>query len=474
LLHWSQADLAKHAAVAVSTIADFEKGQRVPIANNISAIREALEGAGVWFTPNGASLGASLYLMSEDNAADLVLQYTPQGVSAVQDVLSAFGDVHGEAVSIAAVQSATPALKKALADLVTKHGGTSPQIHRLKKFVSALRDEEHFLVLPERPASTGQNLACEQLLHGLNHPDAADDRDGAQALFGTLLERYDMSLPRTDRQTMIRSKHRDHRKCRFCGRTASDGATFKQVAHAIPTALGNDFLKLADECDDCNGHFGRQTEPSLVAMLDIQRAFLGIQGRGKNDGRPELRFAEGKIFHDGKRLNILSKDVSKVDDTGIISVGLGKGSPIVPVDVYRALVKIVLSVVDEEDLAHLTKTVEWLRYGKHADQRLPTVAAALVELPPNPSAQITVYRRKDVQAQLPHLVGEFRLGPYLYAFAIPFSDRDSWDLVGFFDDAEFRDTFKHYAGVKRWSQHDLNGREKVWVSPQIRLVPRQK
>lgn len=328
-------------------------------------------------------------------------------------------------------------------------------------------------MLPGRPASTAEKLACEQLLHRRNHPNAIDDGDGTQALFGTLLERYDMSSPRTDRQTVIRSKHSDQKKCRFCNKTPSDGATFNQVAHAIPTALGNDFLKLADECDDCNSHFGKSTEPSLIAMLDIQRAFLGIQGRGKNDGRPELRFAEGKIFHDGKRLNIESKGVTK-DGADTISVELGKGPPIVPVDAYRALVKIVLSVVEEEDLAHLGKTIDWLRYGNHADHKLPTVAAALVGLPPNPSAQITVYRRKDEQSRLPHIVGEFRLGPYLYAFTIPFSDRDSWDLVGFFDDAEFRDTFKHYTGVERWSQQDWNGRNKVWLSPQIRLVPRSK
>jgi transcriptional regulator with XRE-family HTH domain len=474
LLQWSQGDLAKYADVAVSTIADFEKGLRIPIANNLAAIREALANAGVRFTPEGASVGVALFLMSESNSADLVLQYTEKGVTAVKDVLSVFGDIAEGAVSIAAVQAATPALKMALNDLVAKHASTTPPIHRLRKFVSVLRDDEHFLVLPGRPASTAEKLACEQLLHRLNNPDEADEADGVKALFGALLERYDMSSPRTDRHTVIRSRHRRERKCRFCRRTALEGATFDQVAHAIPTALGNDFLKLADECDDCNGYFGKETEPSLVAFLDIQRAFLGIQGRGKNDGRPELEFAEGKVFHDGKRLNIHSKDVSKEDETGAISVGLGKGRPIVPAAVYRALVKIALSVVDEDDLAHLSRTVDWVRYGKHPDQKLPAVAAAIAELPPNPSAQITVYRRKTAQSRLPHFVGEFRLGPYLYVFAVPLSDCDSWDLIGFFDDAEFRETFKHYTSVTRWNQQDLNGREKVWLSPQIKLVPRQK
>jgi transcriptional regulator with XRE-family HTH domain len=48
-LGWSQADLAGHAHVGLSTIKDFENGNRTPIANNLAAIRQALEGVGVEF-----------------------------------------------------------------------------------------------------------------------------------------------------------------------------------------------------------------------------------------------------------------------------------------------------------------------------------------------------------------------------------------------------------------------------------------
>ncbi|KAA3451610.1 XRE family transcriptional regulator [Mesorhizobium sp. SARCC-RB16n] len=60
LLAWSQQDLAKQAGVATSTVADFERGQRNPVANNAQAIRTALEGAGIRFLPTGAVIGPAV------------------------------------------------------------------------------------------------------------------------------------------------------------------------------------------------------------------------------------------------------------------------------------------------------------------------------------------------------------------------------------------------------------------------------
>jgi transcriptional regulator with XRE-family HTH domain len=61
MLGWSQGALAKAAAVSRTTVVDFERGTRIPHRNNLTAIRHALEVAGIEFIPeNGGGAGVRL------------------------------------------------------------------------------------------------------------------------------------------------------------------------------------------------------------------------------------------------------------------------------------------------------------------------------------------------------------------------------------------------------------------------------
>jgi transcriptional regulator with XRE-family HTH domain len=62
LVAWSQDQLAARAGVGNSTVRDFEKGRRVPIDDNLAAIRRALEEAGVEFIPAKGGRGVGVRL----------------------------------------------------------------------------------------------------------------------------------------------------------------------------------------------------------------------------------------------------------------------------------------------------------------------------------------------------------------------------------------------------------------------------
>ena len=61
LLGWSQSDLSEGSKTATKTVADFERGARVPYPRTLEDIREALETAGVEFIDeNGGGPGVRL------------------------------------------------------------------------------------------------------------------------------------------------------------------------------------------------------------------------------------------------------------------------------------------------------------------------------------------------------------------------------------------------------------------------------
>jgi transcriptional regulator with XRE-family HTH domain len=61
MLEWSQERLAEAAGISRPTIKDFERGARTPHPNNVTAIRTALETAGVEFiAENGGGAGVRL------------------------------------------------------------------------------------------------------------------------------------------------------------------------------------------------------------------------------------------------------------------------------------------------------------------------------------------------------------------------------------------------------------------------------
>jgi transcriptional regulator with XRE-family HTH domain len=70
MLGWSQDDLAKAAFVGRQTVADFERGARMPIANNLASMRQAFERAGIEFLFRDDGAETAIFLRHKPNFSD--------------------------------------------------------------------------------------------------------------------------------------------------------------------------------------------------------------------------------------------------------------------------------------------------------------------------------------------------------------------------------------------------------------------
>lgn len=114
-LGWSQDNLAKVAGVALSTIRDFERGDREPMLQNIEAIQHALEDGGIQFESGAHSLRGIKYdprIREEDVYVPILrlLNDSPEGFMKTSDLIRALEKMmnpHGEDAEILSGRSDT-------------------------------------------------------------------------------------------------------------------------------------------------------------------------------------------------------------------------------------------------------------------------------------------------------------------------------------------------------------------------------
>jgi hypothetical protein len=153
----------------------------------------------------------------------------------------------------------------------------------------------------------------------------------------------------------------ESRQCRFCGKTSSE-TSFRNVAHAIPESLGNKRLISLEECDECNTYFSKELDDSLAKYLQPYRTLFFIKGKKgppsykTDDKTARIDPVDGRLRISGEEEKVFSKG-----QNGDLEMFLHR-QPYRPLSVFKAFVKIALSILpSEEDIETLTPVKRWIR-----------------------------------------------------------------------------------------------------------------
>lgn len=421
----------------------------------------------------------SICFMTDGDGFVIDLQPANDETGAVYlELLTCFGDMKENCLNISSEQKVTKELKSKVADFVDRYAGTHPVLNRLKSKIINLSSDEYFLVLQSMPTDTSEKLKLETYISTLNEVGSTEKLKSKfeekmkvlDDFSGGVTSKYNLGIPRTDRRTIIGNAKKENRCCRFCNKVMKDGATFKKVAHAIPEGLGNKNIILGDECDDCNEFFGKNVEPSLIEHLDIYRVFLGVKGKS---GTPKIKYKNGQMQVEDNMPVVASQNIEKVSDKEI-KVHLESSKKFTPAKLYKALCKITLSTIDEEHIADLKQTVEWMTRDDNQELCLPKVAVNVIHNGFSKAPQVVNYVRKVDDTDIPHVVSEFRIGSFVYVYIIPFSEKDTANFADSKNYQTFWDTFKHYRMASGWRFDCLDSVKEVSINETIRLVQSEK
>lgn len=215
----------------------------------------------------------------------------------------------------------------------------------------------------------------------------------------------------------------DSKNCRFCD-NEKDSSKFSNDSHAIPQFLGNKQLILTDECDDCNKFFSEILEDHLDKFTKPYRVFAIIKGANKV---PKYKSKNKNSWvESGSDIPI---KLSAVKDCGFITDETNNScvlnfdiEPHVPAAVYKALVKIGISLItDLDELQAFATTIQWLKEADHSRQLIKPLSLMMTFIPgfrPQKNVTACLLRCKTI-GQAPYALLVLGFGNWVYQVYIP-------------------------------------------------------
>lgn len=358
----------------------------------------------------------------------LDIGYTEDKIEVIRNlllyVLNSEFDHTTQQMNIPLKHKNTEEFQSRLENFISKYKNILPQIQQLSSQFKKLEKDEWFFVLSEKDLTTKDKYELEKELNILNNYNSNISEEKVLEIFGCIMNNYELITFNLDKNRKIKigEDNRDKRICRFCNKKKPD-VKFKKEAHAISEALGNKKLILNEECDSCNEFFDENIERSFIYYHDLVRTMFGIKNKDNNS--PKMKGENFEFFKDDNDLSITIIHYTEKNNINEPpkNIVLETGNKIKIQNIYKALCKFALSVIDSKYIINFEDTIKWLK-NEIEIQKLPKIGVwhsykFFTEKP-----EITLYLRNNDNYDLPYLIGEFKFTYYMYVFIVPFSSKD--------------------------------------------------
>ena len=248
---------------------------------------------------------------------------------------------------------------------------------------------------------------------------------------------------------------RTKRVCRFCKESGEN--IFREESHAISAFLGNDYFFCYEECDTCNHGFVNKLEQDLDNYYIVARSLDSCKNR--NGKKINYKGKGYKIDHSDTMPMITLKGEQNLDSIGQdgVELSLVNDTPVDVRNIYKCLVKYVLSSLPSEDILPFSRTILWVK-GKLNPSHLPPIYR--VETLPNiERPELAILIRKDKKKDVPYCVARFAFLSNYYVFAVPYCQPND---VG---NSMLKDALKRYiqlseSDISHYTIEDFNSKEK--------------
>ena len=223
--------------------------------------------------------------------------------------------------------------------------------------------------------------------------------------------------------------------CRFCGKSEGE-VSFKKIAHVFPEAIGNNVLASYYECDTCNQFFGNGIENEYGNFFSLYHSIMQISGK---NGKPACSFKVPcakrtdkckkyciEFFIDGNQPclceceEVAGQYVEVSNNTIKLSKPVGRCNMIA---VYKAIVKMAITIMPVEELESFSKTIAWLLETEHSN--IYPNKQLLVHYKMIPGFNVTkyphycLYRRKKTVRDKPYMIFNLTYGCFSITIEVP-------------------------------------------------------